>query len=160
MEPIKVPLDAPATSEEFVEYMKKLYPEATGEQLAKAWEEHVSMTLTDRIVKMMESYGETMVKEMEANFEVMIKEKAKEQEEALVKGIIRGLGIDQNPVVHLSDLEPTIRKILLESSDAGKRTQTSGDKPGEDNESKDPISDFGQTFDFKARFKAEHGGLN
>lgn len=60
---------------------------------------------------------------------------AKQKEDEAVEALRKGLGISKDPVVHLSEIEGMVRKIMLEEKPHGKRTETlTKEKPTEGTE--------------------------
>jgi hypothetical protein len=155
----KVPIDAPDTEPEFFAHMKTLYPDIPQADLQTAWVTHANKDLTSRIVETMNVYGEELVKTMQEQFAQMVQAKVKEQEKAIVTGIMEGLGLDPNPVAKLNDVEAIVRKTLLEFSDAERKSglgkggaSPKGDEDGDTEETK------GAPFNFSKRFAEDSRG--
>jgi len=76
-------------------------------------------------------------KKIDGKIETILKSKEVEIEQALRKGF----GLEQDPVVHMSDMITYGRKMALEKADTGKRTPAKeGDKGPEGTVATDPIS--------------------
>ena len=72
---------------------------------------------------------------------------AKVQDQA-VAGLRKGLGIEKDPVIHLSELPEMIRKTMLEIQPDGKRTETIiKDKPTEGAESERKLKSTDKAFE-------------
>jgi len=85
----------------------------------------------------LEKRMEVFEKKIDDKFETMLKSKEVEVEQALRKGF----GLEQDPVVHMSDMITYGRKMALEKADTGKRTPgKEGDKGPEGTVATDPIS--------------------
>lgn len=85
--------------------------------------------------KMVAVFEESMEKKF-AIFEKKLEERlsviTKEKEDEAVTALRKGLGLTKDPVIHLSEMEGMVRKILLDKEPHGKRTLTeTGDKPTE-----------------------------
>lgn len=91
------------------------------------------MNFIEKITATFEDAIDAKFTVMMGNVEKRFKEIQKDLEDQAVDGIRKGLGIDKDPVVHISDIEKYVRKILLEGTDPGKRTETAtDDKPAGD----------------------------
>jgi len=89
--------------------------------------------LTQAFISTMQEYGQQLVektkKEILAELDKMVEEVKKEA----VTAVRRGLGVDADPVIHLSEIEGIVRKIALENAEPEKRSETvSKDKPTEE----------------------------
>lgn len=153
--PVVAPVNAPDEEEKFTEHMKGLFPDITDEQLTKAWEVHSSKTLTERIVEATQDYGAMLVKNLQVKFDEQLEETMKTQQKAIVDGVRGALGVDDNPAIHLKDLDSIVRDLVIKHSDPKKKgavgddddDQPSNDTPGDD----DPF----KTFDFAKRLEAD-----
>jgi hypothetical protein len=85
--------------------------------------------------KMMAVFDEAMEKRMSTfwkQVETKMDEAITKVQDDAVQGLRKGLGINDDPVIHLSEMEGMVRKILLEEKPHGKRTETiTKDKPTE-----------------------------
>lgn len=150
---VVVPVGAPSDKEKFMEHMKGLFPNATEKQLDDAWERHSSTTLTDQIVAATQSYGEMLVKELQAKFDKQLEETLAEQQQAIVDGVRKGLGIDDNPAIHLKDLDGIVRDLVMKHSDPGKKGKA-GDE-GTPEQPGNTGDDEPYTFDFSKRLEED-----
>lgn len=155
----KVPADAPDTEEEFMNFMKQRYPNASVAELQTSWITHSNKDLTSRIVETMNIYGETLVQDMKEKFATMVHQKVKQQEQAIVNGIMEGLGLEANPVAKINDVETIVRKILLEQEidDSGRKTKLgkSGGSPDGDEETEDDTEEKSRPFNFAKRLSED-----
>jgi len=154
----KAPIDAPDTKEAFDAFMKARHPDIPTADLEKAWAVHANKDLTSRIVDTMNVYGETLVKDMQERFAEMVQLKVKEQEQAIVQGIMEGLGIDTNPVAKISDVETIVRKIMVENGVAGRKSAGGGGGASPEGDDDDDTEEKSfAPFDFKARMAKDLG---
>jgi hypothetical protein len=80
------------------------------------------------ITEAMEAKFKVLEKRIETRMAAIVKDK----EDEAVKALRKGLGLEQDPVVHLSEIEGMVRKIVLDEEPHGKRTETqTPDKPTE-----------------------------
>jgi len=142
------------TLEIFTEEYKKTNPDATDEAIKAAWEvEQVkNLNLTEKITKTMDDYGEMLIKQMEVRLQKRIEEVVASTQDELVGAIRKGVGLEDDPVIHLSEVTSVVRKILLDG-DGGKKTleKEGGGPPGDLPETK-PL------FDLEKRFKELNAG--
>lgn len=88
--------------------------------------------LGDKLIQVMKEYTDASIQKAKENTEKRLAEVQKETEQELIDSIRKGLGLQKDPVVHLSEVEGLVRKILLEKSPHGKRTETeTPEKPTE-----------------------------
>ena len=80
--------------------------------------------LGEKLIAVMKEYTDDAIKTAKVNTLKRIAEVKKETEEELIQSIRKGLGLEQDPVVHLSEVEGLVRKILLDKEPHGKRTVT------------------------------------
>ena len=109
------------TIETFSANYKVKHPEATDADIKKAWDERPK-NLTEKIVAVMNDYGETLIKQMEARLMTRVDEVVKATQDELVGAIRKGVGLDEDPVIHLSEVTAVVRKILLDAQTPGKKT--------------------------------------
>jgi hypothetical protein len=90
----------------------------------------VDKPLVDRIMAVVEDVMkaklDTFEKKIDEKIDVILKSKEVEVEQALRKGF----GLEQDPVIHMSDLVKYGRKIGLENSESGKKTPAALEKAG------------------------------
>jgi hypothetical protein len=88
--------------------------------------------LRNQILGIMKEYGETLADEVKRDIKTEMDKVVKNTKDELVGSIRKGLGLEKDPVVHLSDVEGLVRKIVLDGSEHGKRSETeTTDKPTE-----------------------------
>lgn len=140
------------TLEEFTTAYKTENPDATDEDIKTAWDEKQleGLNLTDKITKMMDEYGEMLVKQMEARLATRIDEVVAATQDELVGAIRKGVGLEEDPVIHLSEVTSVVRKILLEKDGDGKQT---GDDHGKGPAGVAPPDSGMPAFDLEARHK-------
>lgn len=86
----------------------------------------------DRVVGVMKEYGETLADQVKKDIQDDMKRVVKETKDELVGSIRKGLGLEKDPVIHLSEVEGIVRKIVLNEKPHGKRSETKiGEKPTE-----------------------------
>lgn len=106
------------------------------EKEAKPEELTLMARITAVIEDVMKSKLDTFEKKIDEKIEAILKSKEVEVEAALRKGF----GLEQDPVVHMSDMIEYGRKIALEKADTGKRTPAKeGGATPEGNLSTNPI---------------------
>ena len=91
--------------------------------------------LGDKLIAVMKEYTDASIAKAKMNTEKRLAEVQEETEKELIESIRKGLGLQKDPVVHLSEVEGMVRKILLDKEPHGKRTITeTGEKPTEGTE--------------------------
>ena len=95
-----------------------LVPESKGVEKAIKDEK----TLEQRIFGVMEDVMTKKLGEMEKRMDEKIETILKAKEIEVEKALRKGFGLEQDPVVHMSDLIEHGRKLALEKADTGKRT--------------------------------------
>lgn len=113
------------------------------EKEAKPVDKASEQTLMERIMKVMEDVMtaklDALEKSLDAKIDAIVKSKEAEVELALRKGF----GLEQDPVVHMSDLIGAIRKATLEQAETQKRTPAPVEKGGpEGTEKPSPLEDL------------------
>jgi hypothetical protein len=150
------PINAPDTQEEFTAHMKSLFPSASDADILAAWERHSSKSLTERIVETMNDYGENLVLGLQSEFQATLKEQMATQQDAMVEGIRKGLGLESDPTIHLKELDVIVRDLVLKYAGPAKKGGKDDDDdlpPGTKVVKEDP------QFDFAARLaKAKESG--
>jgi hypothetical protein len=87
-------------------------------------------SLHDQILAVMKDYGNTIVAQVKKDIEAKMQTVIKDTRDEMVTSIRKGLGLEKDPTVHLSEVEDLVRKIILEKSPHGKRSATeTPDKP-------------------------------
>lgn len=88
--------------------------------------------LRDQILGVMKEYGDTLADQIRKDIEDKMKVVIKETRDEMVTSLRKGLGLEKDPVIHLSEMEGMVRKIILNKEPNDKRTLTkTGDKPAE-----------------------------
>jgi len=138
------------TLEEFTTAHRETNPDATDEDIKALWdaEQVKDLNLTEKITKVMDDYGSMLIKQMEVRLATRIDEIVKATQDELVGAIRKGVGLDEDPVVHLSEVTSVVRKLLLEK-DEGKKT-TDGDEAGPEGK---PVEGELPKFDLEKRFE-------
>ena len=151
------PVNAPQTRPEFVAKMKGMFPEATDAEISAAWDKHSSQTLTERMIATVNDYGAQLVDGMQKEFRANIDKQLALQNQAMVDGIRKGLGLDDNPAIHLKDMDAIVRDLVLKYTPAaGKQNKDNEpDQPGEDGKD-NPLDKF----DFAARLAKDREAGN
>ena len=127
------------TLEQCMTRVKEENPEMTDEAArAQCTKEPPAESEKSFMDKMMLVFEEAMDKKMSTfwtEVEKRMDNAVKKVQEQAITGLRKGLGINEDPVVHLSEIEGLVRKITLEAKDHGKRTETlTKDKPDEGKE--------------------------
>ncbi len=136
-------------AEEFAVAYRKINPTATDKDVMLAWsvEQAGGLNLTDKISKVMDDYGVMLIGQMEVRLQKRIDEVVASTQDELVGAIRKGVGLDDDPVIHLSEVTSVVRKILLDQ-DAGKKTlEKTGDGSPGDLPADKPLFDLGKRFD-------------
>lgn len=143
-EDIKVAWDA----KQFAVSYKKDNPKATDKDIKAAWdaEQVKDLNLTEKITKMMDEYGTMLIKQMEVRLATRIDEIVAATQDELVGAIRKGVGLEEDPVVHLSEVTSVVRKMLLEKDEGKKTGDGEGDGPG------GPETEEPRKFDLEKRF--------
>ncbi len=112
------------TLEEFTTTYKETHPKATDEEIKSAYDESLleGMNLTDKVSKVMDDYGKMLITQMEARLQKKIDDVIKSTQDELVASIRKGVGLDDDPVIHLSEVSEVVRKMILKQSGDGKKT--------------------------------------
>jgi hypothetical protein len=88
--------------------------------------------LTEQILAVMKEYGKAISEQVKHEIMVEMDKVVKETRVEAVNAIKKGLGLEKDPVIHLSEIEGIVRKVVLDNTDPGKRTETeTPDKPTE-----------------------------
>ena len=80
--------------------------------------------LQTQIIGVMKEYGKTLADQIKTDIRTEMDKVIKETKDEMVKGIRKGLGLEKDPVLHLSEIESVVRKIVLDNKPHGKRTDT------------------------------------
>lgn len=128
-------------SEEHSKCMAKPKPEGEAKSTDKA--------LTDRILDVV---GEAMTKKL-ADFEKKMDEKLdnilKAKEIEVERALRKGFGLEEDPVVHMSDLITYGRKLALEKAETGKRTPGKEEAGPEGTSKEHPVDALFKAFELK-----------
>ncbi len=140
--------------EEFTVEYRKTNPKATDKDVMLAWsvEQAKDLNLTDKISKVMDDYGSMLITQMEVRLQKRIDEVIAATQDELVGAIRKGVGLDEDPVIHLSEVTSVVRKILLDQ-DSGKKTL---DKGGDGPPGAGPINP--RTFDIEKQYAEMNKG--
>lgn len=111
-------------------------------------------TLFERVMSVMEDVRKNdlaMFQKKLESFEAKLDEKIdgilKAKEVEVEQALRKGFGLEQDPVVHMSDLIGAIRKASLEQAETGKRTPAPVEKGGpEGTKTLSPIDDLLKEF--------------
>lgn len=122
------------TVEQCMARVKEENPEMTDEAArAQCTKEPPAETEKGFMTRMMAVFDEAMEKRMTTfwkEVEKRMDEAVKKVQDQAVMGLRKGLGVSEDPVIHLSELPDLVRKTVLEVSEHGKRTETlTKDKP-------------------------------
>ena len=119
------------TLEEFTIAYKEENPDATDEDITAAWEakQVEGMNLTDKVITVMDDYGKMLMAQMKASLVKQMDEVVKATQDELVAAIRKGVGLEEDPVIHLSEVNALVRKMLLEKDDGKKTTDDGGEGP-------------------------------
>jgi len=86
----------------------------------------------DRIMAVFNEAIDKRMKDFWTEVEKRMDEAIKKVQAEAVQGLRKGLGVSEDPVIHLSELPELVRKIALEAQPPGKRTETTTtEKPTE-----------------------------
>jgi len=129
------------TLEEFTLTYKKENADATDEQIKAAWEasQLVGLNLSEKISKMMDDYGGMLIEQMEQRLQKRVDEVVEETQDELVAAIRKGVGLDDDPVIHLSEVSSVVRKILLEKEGGEGKKSTEETEKGPDGHKADGV---------------------
>jgi len=119
------------TLEEFTIAYKEENPDATDEDIKAAWDaaQVEGMNLTDKVITVMDDYGKMLMAQMKASLVKQMDEVVKATQDELVAAIRKGVGLEEDPVIHLSEVNALVRKMLLEKDDGKKTTDDGGEGP-------------------------------
>ena len=118
------------TLEEFTTAYKEENPDATDDVITTAFEAYQleGLNLTDKVIQVMDDYGKMLMEQMKATLQKQMDSVIKSTQDELVAAIRKGVGLEEDPVIHLSEVSGLVRKMLLEKeAGAGKITT---DNPG------------------------------
>jgi hypothetical protein len=110
-------------------------------------EQRIERTVNEYVDKKLDARFSSLEKSLDEKIEGIVKAKEIEVESALRKGF----GLENDPVIHQSDLIATIRKLELEKADTGKKTPTAVEKGGPEGTTQktDPIDALLQKYEVK-----------
>lgn len=147
------------TIEEFTAAYKEENPGASDEDIQAAYDakQAEGLNLTEKVIKVMDDYGTMLMSQMKASLEKQMAEVVAATQDELVAAIRKGVGLDEDPVVHLSEVSSYVRKILLEK-EAGDGKKT-GDDAGAGPGGAQPLGDSKTpAFDIEKRFEELNKG--
>ena len=123
------------TLEQCMARVKAEHPEMSDEDARaqctqKPTEEAAEKNLQTQIIGVMKEYGKTLAEQIKTDIRTEMDKVIQETKDEMVNGIRKGLGLEKDPVLHLSEIEGVVRKIVLDDKPHGKRTETlTKDKP-------------------------------
>lgn len=128
--------EAEETEEQCIARVKAEKPELSDEdaraQCTQKPEGEAEKGLRDQILSVMKEYGDNLAEQIKKDIKVKMDEVVKQTRDEMVGSLRKGLGLEKDPVVHLSEVEGMVRKIVLDEKPHGKRTETATpDKPAE-----------------------------
>jgi len=104
--------------------------------------------LKTQILGVMKEYGDKLAVDIKKDIEEKMKQVVEETRDEMVQGIRKGLGLEHDPTVRLSEVEGIVRKMVLEGSEHGKRSETlTKDKPTADEDAKKVVKPAEETFE-------------
>jgi hypothetical protein len=86
--------------------------------------------LMERIERTVNEFMDVKLKALDITFDKMIEEKMKAKEIEAESALRKGFGLENDPVIHQSDLISAIRKAQLEASPTEKRSPAAEEKAG------------------------------
>jgi len=122
------------------------YPstEKPKEEVQKTIAAPAELPLNQKMMEVMKEYVNTMMQQFKADIEKRMVEEKTAIENELITSVRTGLGIQKDPVVHLSEVEGMVRKIVLTNTPEAKKTLTDTTPP--------PAPDNNQKIDVNAAF--------
>jgi hypothetical protein len=114
-----------------------------------------AMNLTQRIESVIKDVLDAKLKALELNMDKKIDAILKSKEVEMEQALRKGFGLEQDPVIHQSDLISAIRKAQLEASPTEKRAPTADAKAAPDGNrtSTNPIDTMFNTFEHPTEVK-------
>jgi hypothetical protein len=104
---------------------------------AKSKSNTTELPINEKLIAVMKEYMNEMMTQFKADVEKRLSEEKLNIENELVSSVRTGLGIQKDPVIHLSEVEGVVRKIVLNSAPEAKKTLTeTTDKPSDGDVSK------------------------
>ena len=97
---------------------------------AKPVEKSGDPSMIDRIMKVVEEVMNAKLSAFEKTIDGKIDAIVKAKEAEVELALRKGFGLEQDPVVHMSDMISAIRKASLEHAETEKRTPGPENKPG------------------------------
>lgn len=82
------------------------------------------LPINEKMVQVMKEYVAEIMTQFKADIEKRLVEEKKSIEDELVNSVRTGLGIQKDPVVHLSEVEGMVRKIVLDNKGEAKKSIT------------------------------------
>jgi hypothetical protein len=114
---------------------------------AEAKAEADAMNLTKRIESVIKDVLDAKLKALELNMDAKIDAILKSKEIEMEQALRKGFGLEQDPVIHQSDLINAIRKAQLEANPKDKKTEASLSKAGPEGNSKPQGTPIDAVFD-------------
>jgi hypothetical protein len=95
-----------------------------------------ALNLEERIMKVMQDVFDVKIKALEAKIDGKIDELLKTKEIEMEQALRKGFGLEQDPVIHQSDLLAALRKATVENAEkrspaATEKAAPEGNKPQE-----------------------------
>jgi hypothetical protein len=106
------------------------------------------LPINEKLIAVMKEYMDQVLTEFKADITKRMAEEKVNIENELVSSVRTGLGIQKDPVIHLSEVEGVVRKIVLNTSGEAKKTLTeTTDKPSEGDLTKNAKIDIKTQFE-------------
>jgi len=106
-------------------------------QAAKTKPIATELPINEKLIAVMKEYMDETMKQFKVDIEKRLTEEKLNIENELVSSVRTGLGIQKDPVIHLSEVESVVRKIVLNNTGEAKKTLTeTPDKPSDGDVSK------------------------
>jgi len=97
------------------------------------------LTLEQRIMSVMQDVFDVKIKALEAKIDGKIDELLKSKEVEMEEALRKGFGLEQDPVVHKSDLIAAIRKAAVENTEKERGVAATEKAGPEGNKTEDPF---------------------
>ena len=96
-----------------------------------------SIPLTKRIERVVQAYFTELEKRLDKKFEDKMAQLVKQKENEMEDALRKSFGLDEDPVVHASDLQKFVRKMQVETAQPGKKTPGSPGATGPEGNAQD-----------------------
>jgi len=117
----------------------------------------VEMPINEKLIGVMKEYMDEVMKQFKVDIEKRLADEKLAIENELVTSVRTGLGIQKDPVIHLSEVEGVVRKIVLNNAPDVKKTLTeTTDKPLEGADLSKQLPDLEKQF---SDIMAKKGGF-